>query len=656
MLRPSLLLLALLASFQAQAAAAPRDAEPATRAAQAEVGKRLPFADRAAFDDARRGFIAALPDALVAGDGDAPAWNMAPYAFLDAQQAPATVNPSLWRQAQLNAIHGLFQVAEGIYQIRGMDLANMTIVEGEQGLIVIDPLFTPATARAAVDLYLAHRPTKPVVAVIYSHSHIDHFGGVKGVVSDEQVASGAVRIYAPQGFMAHAVSENVIAGNAMSRRATYMYGTRLEPGARGHVDTGLGKTLSNGAQTLIPPTDSIGENGVRDIAGVEIEFHMANGSEAPAELMMYFPAQRVLNTAEVTSQHMHNIYTIRGAEVRDASRWSRYIDEVRERFGARTDVLIAQHHWPVWGSEKSLHFLAVQRDLYKYIHDQSVRLMNHGYRPGEIAEALQLPASLEQEWAARGYYGTLKHNARGVYQKYLGWYDANPANLDPLPPVESARKSIEYMGGIDAVIARAREDFARGEYRWVASVMSQAVHAEPDNRAARELAADALEQLGYQAESGPWRGAYLSGALELREGAPDSATAKSLGTDLLKALDTGMFFDLLGIRLNGPKAAGKHIVLNWRFSDSGEDFRVNLQNSTLTWLPGRLAEDPDATVNLTRATLDRILLKQTSFPKAVLLGDIDIDGNPLKLFELLRLMDDFDPGFPLIEPNQEQQQ
>ena len=653
MLRPSLMLLALLASTALQAATAAKEAEPATRAAQAALLERLPFAERSAFADARRGFIAALPDALVPGEGDAPAWSMAPYAFLDAEQAPDTVNPSLWRQAQLNAIHGLFEVAEGIYQVRGMDLANMTLVEGEQGLIVIDPLFTPATARAALDLYLAHRPARPVVAVIYTHSHIDHFGGVKGIVSEEQVASGAVRIYAPEGFMAHAVSENVIAGNAMSRRATYMYGTRLAPGPRGHVDTGLGKALSNGVQTLIPPTDSIGSNGVQRIAGVDIEFHMASGSEAPAELMLYFPRQRVLNTAEVTSQHMHNIYTIRGAEVRDASRWSRYIDEVRERFGARTDVLIAQHHWPVWGREKSLHFLAVQRDLYKYIHDQSVRLMNHGYRPGEIAEALRLPQSLEQEWAARGYYGTLKHNARAIYQKYLGWYDANPANLDPLPPVESARKSIEYMGGIDAVIARARQDYARGEYRWVASVMSQAVYAEPDNQAARELAADALEQLGYQAESGPWRGAYLSGALELREGGPDGSAARGLSSDLLKALESGMFFDLLGIRLNGPEAEGRHIVLNWRFSDTGEDFRLNLENATLTWLPGQRAEQADASVSMTRATLDRILLKQTSFPKAVLLGDIDIDGNPLKFFELLRLMDDFAPDFALIEPNPE---
>jgi alkyl sulfatase BDS1-like metallo-beta-lactamase superfamily hydrolase len=649
----SLLGSVILISTGAMAApTASKAAEPATVSANQALLTSLPFSDTQAFEDARRGFIAALPDAMVRNEDGTPAWSMQPYAFLDEERAPDTVNPSLWRQARLNAIHGLFKVTEGIYQVRGMDLANMTIVEGETGLIIIDPLLTPATARAALDLYLANRPHKPVVAVIYSHSHIDHFGGVKGVINAEDVAAGKARVYAPAGFMQHAVSENVIAGNAMSRRALYMYGLLLPPGERGHVDTGLGKTLGHGTHTLIPPTDSIGENGVQRIDGVDIEFHMAQGSEAPSEFMMYFPARRVLNTAEVTSQHMHNIYTIRGAEVRDAARWSRYIDEVRESFGERTEVLIGQHHWPLWNGEDARHFLGVQRDLYKFIHDQSVRLMNHGYRPGEIAETIQLPASLANEWSVRGYYGTLRHNARAIYQKYLGWYDANPANLNPPTPQETARKTIEYMGGMQQVLERARADFARGEYRWVASVMNQAVFAEPDNREARELQADALEQLGYQAESGPWRGAYLTGAQELRQGTPELG-ASALGDDLLQALDTGMFFDLLGVRLNGPKAEGKHIILNWRFTDSGETYRVNLQNSTLTWLPDHQAEDANATLSLTRATLNEILLKRSSFPKAVLLGDIKVDGNPLKLFEFLLLMDEFTADFPLIEPLKE---
>src|SRR5690606_885284 len=412
------------------------------------------------------------------------------------------------------------------------------------------------TARAALDLYLAHRPARPVVAVIYTHNHVDHFAGVRGIVSDEDVGSGRVRIYAPEGFMEHAVSENVIAGNAMTRRAMYMYGTQLPAGPQGHIDNGLGKALSMGQLTLIPPTDIISASGRQQIDGVDIDFHMAQGSEAQAELQLYFPASRVLNTAEVTSHQLHNIYPLRGAEDRDASRWSRYIDEVAEESGARTDIRSVQHHWPDSDQAGVQHFLATQRDLYKHIHDQSVRLMNHGYRPDQIAEQLRLPDSLASQWIARDYYGTLRHNARAIYQKYLGWYDANPANLNPLPAREAARRTIDYMGGIDQVIARTREDFARGDYRWVASILSQAVFAEPDNRAARELNAAALEQLGYQAESGPWRNVYLSGALELREGGPGQESA-ALAADLLRALGTGMFFDLLGVRLNGPRAEGQ---------------------------------------------------------------------------------------------------
>ena len=649
--RPTTLGIALLSlTLPLAALAEPKPATSTTAAANAAVLEQLDFSDKQSFEDAQRGFVAALPNAHVLDESGQRAWSAQPYAFLEDEKAPDTVNPSLWRQARLNSIHGLFEVTEGIYQIRGMDLSNMTIVEGDSGLIVIDPLLTPATARAGLELYRAHRPDKPVVAVIYTHSHADHFAGVKGVVDQQDVDQGRVRIYAPEGFLEHAVSENVIAGNAMTRRASYMYGTALPISPQGHVDTGLGKGLSRGPLTLIPPTDSIERNGVQVIDGVEIDFHLAPGSEAPAEMMMYFPAQRVFNTAEVTSQQLHNIYTLRGAEVRDASLWSRYIDEVLEAYGPRTDVLIAQHHWPVWGTDSAQHFLAVQRDLYKYIHDQSVRLMNHGYRPGEIAEAIQLPDSLASEWAARDYYGTLRHNSRAIYQKYLGWYDANPANLNPPVPVEAARKTIKYMGGVEQVVARAQEDFAQGDYRWVASVMSQAVFAEPDNQAARELGADAMEQLGYQAESGPWRDVYLSAAQDLRSGGETSDGSRGASSDLLQALETGMVFDLLGVRLNGPKAEGKHIVLNWHFTDTQEKIRTNLQNATLTWLPDRQAESADATLTLTRAMLNDILLRETTFPEAVKAGGIQVQGNPQKLFELLGLLDEFTTDFPLVEP------
>ncbi|MEZ2744257.1 alkyl/aryl-sulfatase [Halopseudomonas bauzanensis] len=630
------------------AAADSQPAQPATAQANAAVLQQLDFTDRQAFEAARRGFIATPPDDPLLNPDGSIAWNMGAYAFL-AEEAPDTVNPSLWRQAQLNSIHGLFKVTEGIYQIRGMDLANMTVIEGQTGLIIIDPLLSPTTAKAALDLYLEHRPGKPVVAVIYTHSHVDHFAGVRGIVSDEDIQQQRVRIYAPEGFMEHAVSENVIAGNAMTRRAMYMYGTDLPASATGHVDNGLGKALSHGALTLIPPTDIITANGTEMIDGVEVEFHLAQGSEAPAEMMMYFPAARVLNTAEVTSHQLHNIYTLRGAEVRDASRWSRYIDEVLDKYGPRTDILMAQHHWPVWSQEDARHFLAVQRDLYKFIHDQSVRLMNQGYRADEIAERIRLPDSLASQWITRDYYGTLRHNARAIYQKYLGWYDANPANLNPLPMREAARKAMEYMGGIEQVISRAQQDFERGEYRWVASVMSQAVFAHPDNQAARELNAAALEQLGYQAESGPWRNVYLAGAMELRNGTEQQAGG-AIATDLLQALDTGMFFDVLGVRLNGPRAEGKRMVLNWQFTDTQEQFRLNLQNATLTWLPERRAPEADASITMTRATLNAILTQQNSFPAAIKSGDIRIEGNPQVFLELLSLMDSFTPDFALIEP------
>lgn len=641
-------LLGLALPLLTQAGAQP--ATPHTAAANAAVLQQLDFTDRRAFEAAQRGFIASLPEGVIKDAEGRMAWSTAAYAFLQAEQAPDTVNPSLWRQAQLNSIHGLFRVTDGIYQIRGMDLSNMTIVEGDSGLIIIDPLLTPATARAGLELYRQHRPDKPVTAVIYTHSHADHFAGVKGVTSQAEVDAGKVQIIAPEGFLEHAVSENVIAGNAMLRRASYMYGTRLPIDPHGHVDTGLGKGVSAGPRTLIAPTEVISANGVRRIDGVDIDFYLAPGSEAPAEMMMYFPAQRVFNTAEVTSQHLHNIYTLRGAEIRDASLWSRYIDEVLEFYGERSDILIAQHHWPVWDNAEVRHYLAVQRDLYKYIHDQSVRLMNHGYRPGEIAEQLQLPPSLAGEWSARDYYGTLRHNARAIYQKYLGWYDANPANLNPLPPVESARRTLDYMGGMQALLQRARADFERGEYRWVASVMSQAVFAEPDNQAARELAAAALEQLGYQAESGPWRDVYLSGALELRSGSPAPAELDAGNQDLLQAMSTGMIFDLLAVRLNGPRAAGKQIVLNWQFTDSNEQIRSNLQNATLTWLPNRRSENADASLQLTRATLNDILLRRLSFPQAIQQGLLRIDGDQSKLFELLGLLDEFPASFPLIEP------
>jgi len=433
--------------LQSPAIAQTKDAEPASRAVNDSFLQALPFNERADFDDAIRGFIATVPDGTIPGPGGRLAWDNNQYDFLKNEQAPPTVNPSLWRQARLNAINGLFKVTDRVYQVRGLDISNMTIIEGDAGLILIDPVLTNETAKAALELYLKNRPAKPVVAVIYTHSHADHFGGAKGVITEEDAKSGKVKVIAPDRFMDYAVAENIIAGNAMGRRAQYQFGSTLPVGERGQIDTGLGKALARGTASLIPPNDLIKQTyETRTIDGVEIEFHLAPDSEAPSEMLMYFPQFKMLNMAEDATHNMHKLYTIRGAEIRDGRLWSRYISDAIERYGEKTEIEIAQHHWPMWGNERIVSFLKKQRDLYKFIHDQSVRLLNHGLTPTEISEQLKLPPALASDWASRGYYGTLSHNAKAVYQFYLGWYDANPADLNPLPRAEEAEEAGRVHG------------------------------------------------------------------------------------------------------------------------------------------------------------------------------------------------------------------
>jgi alkyl sulfatase BDS1-like metallo-beta-lactamase superfamily hydrolase len=632
----------------------PKGATPTTHAQNRAVLDTLPFGDTQDFEDARRGFLGSLPEVEIKNDKGRVVWSLKDYGFLGEEQAPPTVNPSLWRQARLNMNHGLFQVTDRIYQIRGFDISNMTIIEGDRGLIVIDPLISTEVARAGLDLYIAHRGRRPVTAVIYTHSHVDHFGGVRGVVDEADVKAGRVEVLAPAGFMEEIVSENVLAGTPMVRRAHFQFGATLPKGPRGQVDAGLGKVTSRGTVTLIPPTRAItAPLETHRIDGVEIGFQLAPETEAPAEMHMFYPALRALNLAENATHNLHNTYPIRGAQVRDANAWARYLNEALDRFGPDIDVVFAQHHWPVWDHDRVIDFLTKQRDLYKYLHDQTVRLMNHGFKAAEIAERLVLPKSLAGTWHVRGYYGTLSHNSKAVYQRYLGWYDANPANLNPLPPVERGRKYVEYMGGADAAIRRARADFDKGEYRFVAEAMSHVVFADPSNTEARQLGADALEQLGYAAESATWRNAYLLGAFELRQGRPNTVARAPVSPDVLRAMSVEQIFDLLGVRLNGEKAEGRRIVINWVFPDLARPYVLNLENCALTYLAGRRSERVDVTVTLDRATLDRLILRELPIPEAIQSGSVRIDGDPAKLAELFSLLDQFTLMFEVVEPKRE---
>ena len=621
----------------------PKPAEPSIAAANRAVLSQLPFADRQDFEDATRGFIATRANSP----------DLAIYDFLK-QDAPPTTNPSLWRQAQLNAIHGLFKVADGVYQLRGLSLANMTIVEGDTGLIVIDALYSADVARDALELYFVNRPRKPVKAIIYTHSHADHYGGARGLAREEDVAAGNTNVFAPAGFMEAVVSESVTGGNAMARRAQYQFGVPLPRSDRGNVDASLGKmdTGGRGGGGLFAPTDTIEQSiETRVIDGVTFVFQLAPKSEAPAEMHIYLPKSHVLNMAENATHNLHNLLPLRGTEVRDSNGWSHYLNEALARFGSDAQVMIAQHHWPVWGNERVIGRLQVQRDLYKYIHDQSVRMMNQGYGPAEIAEALRMPPGLENEWSARGYYGTLSHDAKAVYQKYLGWYDGNPATLNPLPPAEDAKKYVEYMGGAAAVVRRARDDFKAGNFRWVAQVMNQAVFADPTNAEARNLAADAFEQLGYQAESATWRNAYLLGAQELRSATPPAPRpSPGVGPDMLRAMPLSLVFDYLGTRINGPRAGTAHIAVNWSLSDTRETVASNLSHGALTAILNRTEPAANAGVTLTRPTLEAIILGQRTFANALQSGAMTVTGDASQLTRLFSFLDSFDAGFPVIEP------
>jgi len=656
-LKPLMVYMALAASLSSisisQAADELRkDAAGPTQQANNALYDQLPFSDNTDFTNAHKGFIAPLPPEVIKGEAGNVIWNPSQYAFIkEGEKAPDTVNPSLWRQSQLINISGLFEVTEGVYQIRNLDLSNITIIEGKNGITVVDPLVSAETAKVGMDLYYKNRGKKPVIAIIYTHSHVDHYGGVRGVVDEADVKSGKTKIYAPEGFMDAAVAENIMAGNVMSRRASYMYGNLLKADPKGQVGAGLGTTTSAGTVTLIAPTDYITKTGEKHtIDGLTYEFMMAPGSEAPSEMLWYIEEKKIIETAEDVTHTLHNTYSLRGAKIREPLPWSKYINDAINRWGGKADIILAQHHWPTWGNDNVNKLLRSQRDLYRYINDQTLRMANEGLTRDEIAAKFKLPPALANTWANRGYYGSVSHDVKATYVLYLGWFDGNPATLDELPPEEGAKKFVEYMGGADSIMQKAKTDYEQGNYRWVAQVVSKIVFADPNNKAARELEADALEQLGYQAEAGPWRNFYLTGAQELRSGVVKGPTPNTASPDTVRAMTPEMFFDYLAVHINGEKAADAKATLNVDLGKDGGKYKLELENGVLNHTANSQADNADATLTLSRETLNKIILKDETLQQAQDKGEIKVTGDADKLNVLLNSMDKFEFWFNIVTP------
>lgn len=625
-----------------------------TAEANAEWYEKLDFSDRREFANAERGWLDNAEGRIIDGDDNRSVWDLQSYGDLN-RDAPDTVNPSLWRNTQLNAKAGLFEVCDGIYQVRGFDMANTTFIRTDHGWIVFDVLMCKENMKAAKELMENRFGPLDIKAVLYSHSHVDHFGGVEGVITREQVAdaklslkkqlaSGKTLVLAPAGFLKHAISENVYAGIAMARRAQFQYGTVLDKGEKGALSVGIGMGQSTGTVTLIAPTYEIGEDVPKlTIDGLEIEFQLTPGTEAPAEMNAYFPKYRALWMAENCTGTLHNLYTLRGAEVRDANDWAKYIIETDQRFCDKTDVVFQSHNWPHWGEE--IHdYLLNTAAIYKFIHDQTLHYMNQGYTSTEVAAMLTLPEKLEKVWYTRPYYGTLAHNAKAVYQKYLGWYDANPVNLNPLPPSDTAKKLVEYLGSTDAVLRKARKDFEKGDYQWVAQITKELVFADPSNQKARNLCADALEQLGYQAESGAWRNAYLMGAAELRKGNLSglARTANGLGS-AMKEMTVDMLLDYISILTDANAAQNDDVTLNLIVTDVNEKFYVTRKNGILLSYSGENRPDAQATVTCKRLQLLALMQGQQA-------GQVQVSGDATVLKRLLAYASKFEKTFNVIEP------
>ena len=630
------------------------EATAITAEKNAEWYEKLDFSDRRELDNAARGLLDNQEGRVIYNDDGTTAWDLQGYGDLD-RDAPDTVNPSLWRNTQLNAKAGLFEVCDGIYQVRGFDMANATFIRTNNGWIIFDVLMCKENMQAAKALMENRFGPLDVKAVLYSHSHVDHFGGAEGAIDrndvadpslsiDKQLASGKTVILAPEGFLKHAISENVYAGIAMARRAQYQYGTVLEKGEKGALSIGIGMGQSTGQVSLIAPTYEIGEDVPKlTIDGLEIEFQLTPGTEAPAEMNAYFPKYRALWMAENCTGTLHNLYTLRGAQVRDANDWAKYIIEADQRFCDKTDVVFQSHNWPHWGEE--IHeYLLNTAAIYKFIHDQTLHYMNQGYTSNEIAAMISLPDALEKVWYTRQYYGTLPHNAKAIYQKYLGWYDANPVNLDPLPPSETAKKMVEYLGSTEAVLLRAKKDYNKGEYQWVAQITKELVFADPANQKARNLCADALEQLGYQAESGAWRNAYLMGAAELRNGnlSGRARTANGLANSM-RAMTVSMLLDYIAILTDANAAQNDDLTLNLTVTDENEQFYVTRKNGVLLTYPGENRPDAQASVTCRRLQLFALMTGQQA-------GQVQISGDATVLKRLLAYASKFEKTFNVIEP------
>lgn len=656
MLKCSLLLGILTCSVLAFTASANtnvelKSASKYTIAHQAELLKNLPFSDKLDFTLVEKGLIKRPEKLIIKDQAGHVVWELGNYQFLLENNNIDSVNPSLLRQAKLNMAYGLYQVTDRIYQVRGYDLANITFIKGDSGWIIFDPLLTAATSRAALELVTQELGEFPVKAVVYSHAHADHFGGVKGVVTQAQVDAGEVEIIAPRGFMEHAIKENVLAGNAMTRRATYQYGNALAKGAKGQVDAAIGKGLSTGYIGLIPPSREIlADEETIIVDGIEMVMQNTPGTESPAEMNTYFPQFKTLWLAENITGTLHNIYTLRGAEVRDAQAWSKFINKVIYRFAQDSEVMFASHSWPRWGKEYIVEVLEKQRDMYGFLHDKTLNLANKGVTINEIHNQLSVPDVLANQWYNRGYHGSYSHNVRGIINKYLGFYDSNPANLNKLSPTESSVKYIELMGGAKNVLTQAKKAFEKGEYRWVAELLNHLIFAQPDNAEAKHLQADTLEQLGYQAENAGWRNSYLAAAFELRHGIPKTAKATKAGPDMIKAMSSELIFDYLGVRLNTEQALPHQFKINVIFPDRKEKFLLELKNAHLNNIENVQDKHADLTVTMDRKDLNLLLLKQQSFQQLAQSGKIQLEGNAQVFGQLLMMMDEFPFWFNIVTP------